>query len=80
MEPKDIFKKGLKLMTKDISFWKNAPLWNKTSIKHATKNGLSMLNKNKRDMQDISTRVWNNYYKSQQPGDSSKMNILVRFS
>ena len=35
--PKVPFKRGLELMTKDISFWKNAPLWNKRSIKNATK-------------------------------------------
>ena len=42
-----------------------------------------MLNKNKKNMQDISTRVWNNYYKSQQAGDTSGNEYpcegLVRF-
>ncbi len=36
-KPKISFRDGLNLMTKDISLWKNAPLWNKSSIKIATK-------------------------------------------
>ena len=35
--PKISFKDGLDKMTKDISLWKNAPLWSKSKIKTATK-------------------------------------------
>ena len=31
-------------MLEDIDNWKKAPLWNKSKIKYATKNGLNMLN------------------------------------
>ena len=36
-EPKINLKEGVELMLKDISYWKKAPVWNKTSINKATK-------------------------------------------
>ena len=36
-EPKITLKVGVELLLKDISYWKKAPVWNKTSINKATK-------------------------------------------
>tara|TARA_B100000767_G_scaffold30410_1_gene26164 strand:+ start:14669 stop:15655 length:987 start_codon:yes stop_codon:yes gene_type:complete len=36
-EPKVSFEKGISLILENISYWKNAPLWNKKSIDDATK-------------------------------------------
>ena len=36
-QPKISFEKGIKELMKNINYWKSAPLWNKTSIKNATK-------------------------------------------
>ena len=39
------FENGVKEMLKDIQNWKNAPLWDKKSIKRPQKLGLNILNK-----------------------------------
>ena len=36
-KPKVSFEKGVKNLLKQISYWKNAPVWDKSSIKVATK-------------------------------------------
>jgi UDP-glucose 4-epimerase len=36
-EPKIKFEEGIKIILKNKDYWKDAPLWNKTSIKKATK-------------------------------------------
>ena len=36
-QPKISFEKGIKELIENINYWKSAPLWNKQSIKKATK-------------------------------------------
>ena len=41
--PKTSLKQGVKIMVQDRSIWKKAPLWNKSSIKNATKDWFKYL-------------------------------------
>ena len=43
--PKVKFDDGVKIMLNDINLWKDAPLWNKKSIKKATKSWFKFLKK-----------------------------------
>ena len=45
--PKISFEEGVKIMLKNISYWKNAPLWTPSSIKKATESWFNYMSKYK---------------------------------
>ena len=42
-KPKISFEKGVKILLKNINYWKNAPVWTKSKINKATKNWFKYL-------------------------------------
>ena len=45
-QPKISIKEGIEMLLKDISNWKEAPVWTPETIKEATKSWFELLDKN----------------------------------